>query len=88
VLISGGCRGVDTWAADAARARGLQVVVHLPDLDGARARWETTKRYYARNQVVVDDCDQVIAFVSNERRGGTEDTIDRAHAAGKPVLFA
>jgi hypothetical protein len=88
VLISGGCRGVDTWAADAARARGLQVVVHLPDLDGARARWETTKRHYARNQVVVDDCDQVIAFVSNERRGGTEDTIDRAHAAGKPVLFA
>lgn len=85
VVVSGGAKGPDTWAAAAARARGLEVVEHRPDLAGVKARWAAAERYYARNQRVVDDCDRVIAFVAADRKGGTEDTIRRAAKAGKPI---
>lgn len=85
VVVSGGCRGVDTWAAEAAARRGLQVVVHRPDLRGVRCRGEAAGRYYARNQRIVDDCDRMIAFPASDRTGGAEDAIRRARAAGKPV---
>lgn len=88
VVVSGGCRGVDSWAVSAAKARGLAVAVHRPQLGGVRCRGEAAGRYYHRNQVVIDDCDRVIAFPSPDRTGGTEDTIRRAERAGKPVLFA
>ena len=35
VVITGAARGPDRWAEEAARARGLVIVVHKPDLDGA-----------------------------------------------------
>jgi hypothetical protein len=90
VVVSGGCRGVDRWAAEAARLRGLDVAEHKPELDAARSRGEAARRYYERNQRVVDDCDRMIAFPAADRPngakgGGTEDTIRRAIAAGKCV---
>lgn len=85
VVIVGGSRGPDRWAATAARARGLQVVEHCPDLSGVRCRGEAARRYFARNQALVDDSDRIIAFPAADRSGGTEDTIRRAVAAGKPI---
>lgn len=86
VVISGGAKGPDTWAAEAAQARGCQVIVHRPDLlGGLRGRWDAAQRYYDRNQRIVEDCDRLIAFPAPERTGGTEDTIRRAVKAGKPV---
>ena len=85
VVISGGCRGVDTWAAAAARARGLAVIEHRPDLSGIRSRGEAVRRYHARNARVVADADVLVAFVSPNRKGGTENTINHARRAGKPV---
>jgi hypothetical protein len=61
------------------------VVVHKPDLDGAVTRWQIADRYYARNQRIVDDSDVIVAFVAQDRKGGTEDTIRRAKRARKPV---
>jgi hypothetical protein len=85
VVITGGAKGPDQWAEQAARTRGLEVVVHEPDLGAARTRWQAAERFYARNQRIVDDADMVIAFVAPDRTGGTEDTIRRAIRAGKPV---
>ena len=85
VVITGGARGPDQWAEEAARSRGLAVVVYKPDLEGVRARWEAADRHYARNQLIVDEADRIIAFVAPDRRGGTEDTIRRAVRVGKPV---
>jgi hypothetical protein len=85
VVITGGAEGPDSWAEQAARACGLEVIVHTPDLGGAHSRWEAAERFYARNQRVVDDSDLIIAFVAPDRTGGTEDTIRRAIRAGKPV---
>jgi hypothetical protein len=85
VVVTGGAQGPDQWAEEAARARGLAVAVHKPDLDGAVTRWQMADRYYARNQRIVDDSDMIVAFVTADRTAGTEDTIRRAKRAGKPV---
>ena len=85
VVVSGGAQGPDQWAEEAARARGLAVVVHKPDLDGAVTRWQIADRYHARNQRIVDDSEIIVAFVAPDRKGGTEDTIRRAKRAGKLV---
>jgi hypothetical protein len=85
VVVTGGARGPDRWADQAAQGRGLEVVVYVPGLDGVRTRWQAADRYYARNQQIVDDAEMIIAFVAPDRTGGTEDTIRRALCAGKPV---
>jgi hypothetical protein len=85
VVVSGGAAGPDSWAAEAARRRGLEVRVHRPDLAGARSYGEAARAYHARNQRIVEDCDRLIAFVGHDRTGGTEGTIRRARRAGKPV---
>lgn len=87
IVISGGAKGPDTWAAEAARARGLAVVEHLPDLAGVTSRHEATRRYYARNRLIAEDCDELVAFVAPDRRGGTENTIKHAIELGKPVTI-
>ena len=85
MVITGGAEGPDRWAEQAARARGIEVVVYLPDLDGVQARWQAAERFYSRNQRIVDNSDMLIAFVMPDRTGGTENTIRRAVRAGKPV---
>ncbi|MFZ1109913.1 MAG: hypothetical protein WAN43_16380 [Rhodomicrobium sp.] len=87
VIVSGGCEGPDKFAAEAARDCGLAVVEHLPNLSGCVARFEFTKRFYERNQRVVNDCDRLVAAVAADRKGGAEDTIRRAKKAGKPVTL-
>jgi hypothetical protein len=77
VVVTGGAQGPDQWAEEAARTRGFVVAVHKPDLDGAVTRWQMADRYYARNQRIVDDSDMLVAFVTADWTGGTEDTIRR-----------
>ena len=78
-IISGGCRGVDTWAVDTAKSRGIDVVEYLPNLpeDGSPP-WEFTKAYHARNRQIAENVDVLYAFVTEDRRGGTENTIRQA----------
>jgi len=79
VIVSGGCMGVDTWAASAARDHGLEVIEHLPDLPPTGSpRWEFTQAYHARNRLIAEDVDVLYAFVAQNRRGGTENTIKHA----------
>jgi len=87
VVISGGCRGVDTWAVAAARGRGLETVERLPELKNCRRRWEYAEAYYARNRLIADDCDVLVAFVSEDRKGGTENAISHARKLGKKVVI-
>lgn len=82
-VISGGAAGVDSAAIEYARQRGLETTVRLPDLNGCKERHEFTERYYARNQTIVNDADLIVAFTEKDK-GGTWDTIKRAHKTGKP----
>ena len=79
IVVSGGARGVDTWAVEAAQARGLETVVHTADWSRGRGAG------MARNQVVVGDCHQLFAFW-NGSSTGTANAIDAARAAGKYVV--
>lgn len=86
-IVSGGCRGVDTWAEERAKSRGMQTEIYLPEITDKMARHEVVAEYYRRNKQVVDACDCVFAFVSPDRKGGTENTIRQAMKAKKEVFI-
>lgn len=78
LVISGGARGVDTWAVDEAEQWDLPVhVFHADWSQGAGAG-------LVRNQLIVDAADLVVAFWDGKSRG-TLDTVRKAHAKGIPV---
>lgn len=76
VLISGGARGVDQWAAEAARERNIRVVEYRPNYKkygrGAPLR---------RNTEIVLGADSVAAFWDGTSRG-TWDTIRKSIRKG------
>jgi len=78
-VISGGARGVDHVAETAARVRGLEMLVFVPD-------WHRHGRSAGiiRNRMIVEACDVVAAFWDGESRG-TKSTIDIAKSLDKPV---
>jgi predicted Rossmann fold nucleotide-binding protein DprA/Smf involved in DNA uptake len=79
IVVSGGARGVDSWAEDAAIERGLEIVVFRADWDryGNRAG-------PLRNAEIVAHSDRVIAFWDGKSRG-TLNTILMAHSRGLPI---
>jgi hypothetical protein len=81
IVVTGGARGVDTAAQATALDYGLTVRVIKPD-------WKRYKRAAGmiRNEQIVEAADEVVAFWDGESRG-TEDTINKARKAGKPVLI-
>jgi len=80
LIVSGGAQGVDTCAQEIAKLLGLPILIYYPD-------WQTYGKEAAlrRNTYIVDIADVVIAFPSRNSKG-TWDTINKAHAAGKPVF--
>ena len=88
-IITSSCRGVCTWAKEAAEERGMQVIVFAPDLSNIRAWFDIPKRYYQRNKEMVEACDLLHAFISAEDGfiGGTRFEVDYAVSRGIPVLL-
>ncbi len=86
VVVSGGAKGVDTWAAVEAKRSGIETKEHFPMTDNCITRADYTKAFYARNQVVVNDCDELVAF-TEKVTGGTWDAIHRAVIAKKKVTI-
>ena len=87
VLVSGGCRGVDSWAEKAAIRRGLSRLVFEPDLAGVRNRGEAARRYFERNRKIAEASDVLHAFVTRDRTGGTENTIMHMRELGKQIIL-
>lgn len=82
LVISGGAAGADNLAAQYARARGLDLVEHIPDW-GRHGRAAGFKR----NQLIVQDAALVVAFWDGVSKG-TAHTIRLAKRAKIPVLVA
>ena len=80
IVITSSCKGVCTWAKEAAETRGVKVRVFAPDLTNVRARFEVAKRYYERNKQMIEVCDFLHAFVSDQDgyAGGTKFEIEYA----------
>lgn len=81
LVVSGGARGVDKWAADEALKAGLELEEHLPE-------WERYERRAGavRNAVVADRCHMMVAIWDGQSRG-TKNAIDLAHGMMKPVTI-
>lgn len=79
VVISGGAKGVDTLAKLYAIRYNHQFVEY-------KANWEKygSKAGPIRNEKIVEDCNEVIAFWDSKSRG-TKNTLKLAREAGKSV---
>lgn len=102
-IVSGGCpKGGDRFAEviaghvaeDEGRELSEVIVIHLPDrskldpdLVAKNPRAAHAVVNNARNSLIARDCDVLIAVVAQNRSGGTEDTIKKACALGKPVVL-
>lgn len=96
VIVSGGARGVDTWAEQSARKRGLSTRIFpvdtrgLPPYGTPENRREYGRRAFTRNTLIIEAADTVIAFWCKKARtgqfsSGTRDSIDKALRLGKQV---
>ena len=76
-IVSGGARGVDTWAVEAAKERGLDIEVINADWDlyGKQAG-------FIRNTELIEMADEVVAFWDGQSNG-TRDTMNKARKVGK-----
>lgn len=81
VIVSGGAVGVDQWAADRARARGMQVVEVLPVLGQGVPRATALRR---RTRKVVAMSNFVVAFC-HKKSPGTSYAIECALELGKAL---
>ena len=79
MIISGGCTvGADEFAEIIARNLGIPITIYHPKLDTTNRypRHEVVKAMYARNDLIAQNSDRLIALVAPNRKGGTEHTID------------
>ena len=94
-LVSGGCsKGGDRFAEELANEQNIELIVHYPDRNKlnptilARSiKAAYAEINYARNTLIAQDCDILIAIISKDRKGGTEDTIRKTLALGKQVIY-
>jgi hypothetical protein len=86
-IITSGCKGVCTWVKEEAEKRNMKVAVFSPDLQNIRAWFEVPKRYYQRNKELVEACDFLYAFISQEDgfSGGTRFEVEYSLKLRKPV---
>lgn len=90
IVVSGGARGVDTWAEQRAIQRGMMVQidrVRSKELQGL-AYYQVVQKHHDRNRRLVEAADRVVCFPSDPARpdkGGTGNTRMWAIKFGKPV---
>lgn len=79
VIVSGGAKGVDTWAALAAKECGLDTLI-FP------AEWDKYGKSagFRRNADIVNACDRLVAFWDGNSKG-TAHSVGLAEKQGKPV---
>jgi hypothetical protein len=84
MVVSGGARGVDTFAEYAARERRLSRLIYEPEVEDGAPKAVYVDALLARNTRIVRVADLVVAFHDGESRG-TRDAIEKARRLGKPV---
>jgi predicted Rossmann fold nucleotide-binding protein DprA/Smf involved in DNA uptake len=80
-VITGGANGVDKFAEDYCKQKGISVKVFYPDKSKP-----SPDRYFERNKLIVQNSDFVVAFNKKGTRGGTLNTINQAKELGVRVI--
>jgi hypothetical protein len=81
-IISGGAKGVDTYAQDYAEYIGCKMIIFYPN-----PIEESPKKYFSRNLKIAQECDILIAFNKNNSPSGTLNTINQAKILRKKVVL-
>lgn len=85
-VVSGGARGVDQTAQWWALQNGYpDPIIHRPVWRDASGKYNP-KAGHERNALIIRDSDLVLAF-QHKGSGGTQNSIDKSRAAGKPLLI-
>ena len=85
-IVSGGCKkGGDKFAEIIAKKKNITPIIHP-------AEWKKNGYFnraagFERNTFIAMDSDVLIACVSDDRTGGTEDTIKKFQKLGKAELI-
>jgi hypothetical protein len=81
-VVSGGAKGIDTMAAEAARIREIVVIEYRPE----RQQWDGPGGFKERNLKIAADCDALVRIVAEgSKTYGSGWTRDRAKEMGKPT---
>jgi len=76
MIVSGGCKkGADKFAEEIAETLGIPITIFYPKTGNARHMGDVVRAYYARNKLIAQNSDHLIALVAPDRKGGTENTI-------------
>ena len=81
ILVSGGSKGVDTLAEQYANERFYEKIIHLPD-----KKKYGRGAYHRRNELIVHDADEMIAFMIGESSGTTH-SLELARKKEIPVTI-
>jgi len=88
IFVSGGCpTGGDKFARDISIELKIPIVEYLPKIKPKCSKQEFTVAAFARNTLIAQDCDVLIALVAEDRKGGVEDTLRKAQKLNKPVVL-
>jgi predicted Rossmann fold nucleotide-binding protein DprA/Smf involved in DNA uptake len=82
IIISGGAKGVDTYAQMFAKEIGATIIIHYPD-----DLIPSPERYFIRNKQIATECDLLIAFDKKSGRAGTKNTIAHAKRLNKKIIL-
>lgn len=86
ILVSGACpKGADHFASEAARSFSLEIVEFPVPKQNYESRGQFAQAAFARNKLIADRSDIGFALVSDDRTGGTENTISHFKSQKKKV---
>jgi len=97
-IISGGCKGPDTFSREIALDRKLKYIEFNPaheawnEYSGMPKEWYGkpyhVKNYFERNSFIAEKCHLLLAFIpAGHVSNGTNDTINKAKKLNKPVII-
>ena len=87
-IVSGACRsGADSFAKQICDLYKLTIKEFPVPEKNYKSKWEFREAAFARNKQIAEYCDVCFALVTQDRSGGTENTIDHCHELGKRVFL-
>ncbi len=90
-LVSGGCpEGADKFCEELSEELRLGVSIHYPDrskLPSEPQYYHHVEMFYARNTLIAEECDILVALPHWDRKGGTENTISKVEEMKKPLII-